>query len=136
VDVTAQGRDLGYRYYIALLPIDIDLDGDMDLVGQYWNKSSAEECEPGWGTTILINEENLVFSKVEVEEVFPELSAVVGQVPWASSCNPLGLGVFFPTVISTNGIKGLFVAPIDFNPDEPELRVLRFQATGRFHVSD
>ena len=136
VDVTTQGKDLGYRYYIALLPIDIDLDGDMDLIGQYWNKSPAEECEPGWGSTILINDGNLVFSKVEAEEVFPELSAVVGQVPWASGCNTLGLGAFFPTVISTNGIKGLFVAPIDFNPDEPELRVLRFQATGRFHVTD
>jgi hypothetical protein len=136
VDVTEQGKDLGFRYYISLLPIDFDLDGDMDLVGQYWNKSPAEECEPRWGSTILMNSGNMVFHKVEAEEVFPELSAVASRFPGDSDCATLGLGAFFPTVIDPNGIKGLFIAPIDFNSDHPELRVLRFQATGRFHISN
>ena len=37
-----QGVDLGYRYYFSLLPIDFDLDGDIDIVGQYWSKEDAD----------------------------------------------------------------------------------------------
>lgn len=136
VDVQTQGRDLGFRYYIALLPMDIDLDGDIDLVGQFYNKPLAEECISRWGSTIFINAGDLVFHQVETAEVFPELSSEAGQVSWASNCATLGLGVFFPTLITPDGMKGLLAAPIEYNSDSPELRVLRFHATGRFHIPD
>ena len=132
VDITSQGMDLGYRYYIALLPLDFDLDGDTDLLGQFWSKSDRGECVPRWGSTIFINEGDLVFRKIEVAEMFPELSSEAEQVSYATECATLGLGVFFPTVINADGIKGLFVAPIEYNSEKPELRVLRIQTTGQF----
>ena len=127
VDVTTQGKNLGDRYYISLLPMDFDLDGDIDLVGQFWGKLFIDKCGPRWGSTIFINEGNLVFHKFEAEEVFPELSST------ASNCGGLGLGVLFPTSITADGIEGLLVAPIE---SQAELRVLRFHATGRFNITD
>jgi hypothetical protein len=135
-DVTSQGRDAGYRYYISLLPMDLDLDGDIDLLGQYWSKEYGEACVPQWGSTFFINQGDLVFHTVEAIDVFPELSSKGVPVPWESDCDSLGLGVLFPTVITPEGIKGFFVYPIDFEPDHPELRVLRFQTTGRFHIPE
>jgi len=137
VDVLTQGRDLGYRYYIALLPVDIDLDGDTDLVGQFWNKTEhIGEPVPRWGSTLFINKGNLVFHTVEADEVFPELTSEAGQVSRAANFSALGLGVLFPTVITPENIRGLLVAPNELNSADPELRVLRFQATGRFRLPD
>ena len=134
VDVTSQGRDLGYRYYISLLPIDIDLDGDIDLIGQYWSKPIVGKCIARWGSTIFVNEGDMVFRAVDVADVFPELASEAAQVSQASDCATLGLGVLFPTVITADGMKGLLVAPIEYDSANPRLRVLRFQTTGRFHI--
>jgi hypothetical protein len=136
VEVTAQGRDLGYRYYIGLHPLDVDLDGYTDLVGQFWGKSPADACEPLWSSTIFINEGNLVFRTVEIEEVFPELSSEGVQVPWETDCVAHGLGVLFPTVITTERTSGLFVYPLEIDPTQPALRVQRFHATGRFRIPE
>ena len=138
IDVTEQGRDLGYRYYIALLPVDIDLDGDMDLIGQFWSKASYRGgCAQRWGTTFLINEGGLVFRTVEATDVFPELSSQAMQHSQASHCSTLGLGVFFPTAINADGMKGLFVAPDEiYSRGDPKLRVLHIQTTGLFHIPD
>jgi hypothetical protein len=139
VDVISQGRDLGYRFYVSILSIDIDLDGDTDLVGQYWNKLDYEECINIWGSTIFINQGDLVFHSVDATELFPELSVQADQYSansWVSDCATSGLGVLFPTVITPEGMKGLFVVPIRDSKERPMLRVLRFNATGRFHIPD
>jgi hypothetical protein len=137
VDVAEQGKDLGYRYYIALLPVDLDLDGDIDLIGQYWSKTDTGECVQRWGSTIFINEGDMVFIKFEATEVFPELLPQADQVFQASACTTLGLGIFFPTEIKADGMRGLFVAPVEKNNvSKPELRVLRIQTTGQFHIPD
>lgn len=136
VDVREQGRDLGYRYYIALLPIDIDLDGDMDLIGQYYNKTDTKECIQRWGSTIFINAGNMVFDSIDAIEIFPELSSEADRGSQAADCATMGLGIFFPTVINADGMSGLFVAPIEYNTEKPELRVLRVYATGKFHIPD
>ena len=136
VDVIAQGRDLGYRYYVALLPMDIDLDGDTDMVGQYVSREYIDACVPRWGSTIFINQGDLVFHTIEAEEMFPELSSEGVQAPWASDCATLALGILFPTAITPEGMVGLFVYPVDFDPGHPKLRVLRFHATGQFHLPE
>jgi len=136
VDVIAQGRDLGYRFYVALLPMDIDLDGDTDLIGQYVSREYIDACVPRWGSTIFINQGDLVFHTIEAEEMFPELSSEGVQAPWASDCATLALGILFPTVITPEGMVGLFVYPVDFDPGHPKLRVLRFHATGQFHLPE
>ena len=130
IDLTEQGKDLGYRYYISLLPVDIDLDGDMDLIGQYWGKLDAKVCTQRWGSTIFINEGSMAFRIIEADEAFPEL------LPKTTACISPGLGVFFPTEITVDGMKGLFVAPNEnSSAGKPELRVLRFQASGTVHHS-
>jgi len=136
VEVVSQGRDMGFRYYISLLPVDIDLDGDTDLIGQYWNKINTGECKSVWGSTIFINTGNLEFQPIDAEDVFPELSEQAVQLPansWVSDCATSGLGVLFPTVITPEGMKGLFVVPFD---NKPILRVLRFQAAGQFQLPE
>jgi hypothetical protein len=134
VDVEDQGRELGLRYYIALDPIDIDLDGDLDLLGTYWSKQWLGQCVGRWGSTFFINQGNLVFETVEATEVFPELEAQVESVTLWPGCDTLGLGVLFPTDVEPDGMTGLFVVPVDLAPSRPELRVFRFEASGIFHM--
>ena len=123
---------MGPTSYIALLPVDLDLDGDIDLVGQYWGK--VHSCLPRWGSTFFINEGDMAFAQIEDQDVFPELSTKAALKSQAAACSELGLGVFFPTVISADGMEGLFVAPYEHAPDNPELRVLRIQASGVFRM--
>lgn len=143
-DVEEQGRDMGYRYYISLFSIDIDLDGDLDLIGHYYTKEIVrpqESCVPVWGTTFLINEGDLVFTTVEIEDVFPELaleaqfpSDAAAFGPTGAECAVMGWGAFFPTQITESGIKGLFVAPVEYDVQNPRLRVLRIYASGVFQM--
>jgi hypothetical protein len=132
VDVSEQGEDLGMRYYVALLPVDLDLDGDTDLIGQYWGKSYS--CQPAWGSTFFINEGEMNFSWVEDQDLFPELSAQAAAGD-NETCpgGGLGLGAFFPAAVTEDGMDGLFVASYGWMPDDPRLRVIRIQTTGLFH---
>jgi hypothetical protein len=136
VDIENQGRDLGLRYYIALDPIDIDLDGDLDLLGTYWSKSWLGQCVPKWGSTFFINQGDLVFETVEDSELFPELEVHVESVAQWPDCGTLGLGVLFPTDIEPEGMTGLFVVPVDLAPNRPELRVFRFETAGLFQFQE
>jgi hypothetical protein len=136
VDVASQGRDLGRRYYIALDPLDLDLDGDLDLLGTYWTKPMLDECKPRWGSTFFVNEGDLHFREFEASDVFPELASQVEQATLWPGCDTPGLGVLFPTEIRARGIKGLFVVPLGQYTDHHELRVFRFEATGRFHIPE
>ena len=135
-DVIEQGIDLGYRYYIALLPLDFDLDGDIDLIGQYWSKTDSGECVARWESTIFINQGDMNFYRVEASDVFSKLSSYANERSWASDCATLGLGVFFPTKITHDGMTGLLVAPIEYDSENPRLRVIRFHATGKFSVPE
>lgn len=133
VDIEDQGRDLGLRFYLALDPIDIDLDGDLDLLGTYWSKEWLGQCVSRWGSTFFINQGNLVFETVEAIEVFPELEAQVEKETLWPGCDTIGLGLLFPTIIEADRMVGLFVVPLDL---KPELRVFRFEAAGTFHIPE
>ena len=136
VDVEGQGRDLGRRYYISLDPIDLDLDGDLDLLGTYWSKQWLEQCVPRWGSTFFINEGGMTFVTVEASDVFPELEAQVEPMRLWPGCDTLGLGVLYPTAIQEQGMQALFVVPIDSSTTRHELRVFRFEANGVFHLPE
>ncbi|MGD8605296.1 MAG: hypothetical protein PVF49_12070, partial [Anaerolineales bacterium] len=134
VDVEDQGRDLGLRYYISLDALDLDLDGDLDLLGTYWSKSWLGQCVGRWGSTFFINQGDLVFESVEASDVFPELEAEVESLTLWPGCDTLGLGVLYPTVIDEGGMQGMFVVPIDLSNANPKLRVFRFETQGIFHL--
>jgi hypothetical protein len=136
VDVTAQGRDLGWRYYVSLLPIDLDLDGDTDLIGQYWASTRPGLCAHLWGSVILINEGGMRFRDVEAARVFPEFAVQAAEPPYWQTCGTIGLGMLFPTAIDTEGMDGLFVAPIQDRNQQMRLRVMRFRTTGLFQFPD
>ena len=139
-DIIMQGREVGYNYYISLLPLDLDLDGDLDLIGHYWSKEirrEHEKCVPMWGTTFFINDGGSAFTIIDAEDIFPELtleaqfpSNAVNSDSSLAECSVMGWGAFFPTQITASGMKGLFVAPIEFDVDNPRLRVLRVSAEG------
>ncbi len=139
-DFVEQGRDIGYYSYITLFPIDLDLDGDLDLVGHHWSKEIRREnpaCMPIWGTTFFINEGDLVFTSVDMMDVFPELT-IPAQFPSDSAnndsspakCAIMGWGNFFPTQITESGMTGLSVAPVEYDVGNPRLRVLRIRTEG------
>ncbi|MBI5499969.1 MAG: hypothetical protein HY907_06980 [Deltaproteobacteria bacterium] len=131
ISSASAGQDLGPRYYVALLPLDLDLDGDLDLVGHYWSKTwLTADPLPGWGSSLFFNDGFGGFRWVDTAAAFPELVAAAPDGP------TVGLGGLFPTRITPTGVDGLFVAPHDENPSEPTLRALRFRATGRFHLPE
>jgi hypothetical protein len=125
VDISPSGADaeLGRLYYSALFPIDLDQDGDLDLVGHYWNKSFNQ---PRWGTTLFINDGAGRFDRIDGQDAFPEIWRATSHV------NRLGLGAFFPTRIHDDGTDGLFFTVDDRSASNPRLVITRVRLSGRF----
>ena len=119
--------DLGMRYYNTLEAIDLDLDGDLDLIGHYWSKTYDNTTAPLYGTTFFFNDGQGHFTRVEATEMFPELLAA------SPDTSSIGLGAFFPRQITSTGVEGFFSA-VSGSATSQELRVLRFSASGAFHL--
>ena len=129
-DITSRSGsgDLGMKYYVALFSKDLDLDGDLDLVGHYWSKYYNNQLSgPRWGTTVFLNDGNAGFRALDAANLFPELKA---QSPDPAA---LGIGAMFPISITADSVEGIFLLPVDTNVPVPFLRVKRFKALGRFH---
>jgi len=129
-DITAAmgTGDLGMKYYVALFTRDLDLDGDLDLVGHYWAKFyNGALVAPRWGTTIFLNDGKAAFRAIDARAFAPQLESV----SLGTSFN--GLGAMFPITITPTQIDGIFFTPIDANPANPTLLARRFRAVGQFH---
>ena len=55
-------------------------------------------------------------------------------VETSDDISTIGLGAMFPTQITIDGTKGLFIAPTSSDAVSPALRVLRFHAIGQFQI--
>jgi VCBS repeat protein/fibronectin type III domain protein len=89
VDVSAAStaRDLGPRHYHALTPIDLNIDGSLDVVGLYTQSGD-------WGTTLFLNNGTGGFQIVEGTEAFGNPSQ------------------FVPTVVGPQHTEGIFVESV------------------------
>jgi hypothetical protein len=126
ISPAAPGNDLGMRYYSVLLADDLDLDGDLDLVGHYWSKYYDGSVEPKWGSTFFFNDGHAGFERVEATELFADVLAAT------PSAEVFGLGAFFPARVTEDSVEGFFTAPVDSNLAAPKLRVVRIHANGSF----
>jgi len=125
VDISGQVPDqnLGPRYYVALLPSDLDLDGDIDIIGHYWTKVWLGAPPPHWGTTLFFNDGTGAFKRMDAVEAFG-----VEEADRARD-DVVGVGALFPTSITATEVRGIFVMP---QPYDPHIKAIRFAAVGSF----
>ena len=106
VDVTAPNYvNLGDRTYFSLLPIDINNDGFLDIVGGY---QAVLVFKSVWGTTFFLNDGTGRFQPVDG-------SQVLGATTTPSNGELWNLGSFVPTVITPERIEGIVVETVGIN---------------------
>ena len=102
-DVTSGSSvlNLGRRYYQNLVPIDMNNDGFMDVVGTYQTKFYAG-VRVSWGTTLFLNDGTGAFQVVNGTEVLPAVTATPSQTgqQW-------NLGSFVPTLVNREKTEGV-----------------------------
>ena len=96
------GEFLSWRHYISLLPQDLNNDGFMDIVGGYWARSTPPRIDNINGTTFFINDGTGYFRVVEGFEILPTASDAESKMQGQ-------LGMFMPTMLSQEGMEGLFI---------------------------
>jgi hypothetical protein len=102
-DVTAAStaRNLGRRYYYSLIPVDLNNDAFLDIVGLYQTKYYAG-IEELWATTLFFNDGTGAFQVVEGSQLLAATTATSDGRRWE-------LGSFVPTVVAPNRIEGIAV---------------------------
>jgi len=103
ISSASSGGLLGWRYYVSLIPIDINRDGFLDVVGGYLTKGYGAQKAGYPGTTLFLNDGTGAFHVVEGSELFPvtetdDLSFTTQK------------GVFLPTRVAPDRLEGVFVA--------------------------
>ena len=96
------GEFLSWRYYISLLPIDLNNDGFLDVVGGYWTKQTSSQMGNIFGTTFFLNDGTGYFRIVEGFDILPVLSDSLDRLQGQ-------LGIFMPTSLTEEGFEGLFI---------------------------
>ena len=100
VDVTAPNYvNLGNRTYFSLLPVDINNDGFLDIVGLYEARLFPTYKEL-WGTTFFLNDGTGQFRPVDG-------SQIVGATTTPSNGQVWNLGSFVPTVVTPQRTEGI-----------------------------
>jgi uncharacterized protein (TIGR03437 family) len=98
---------LGRRLYEAVLPVDINNDGFMDVVGIYYTKPYVGEPGFAWGTTIFLNDGTGAFQVVDGTEILP-----VAVISSSASDRKWELGGFLPTVVRPGRTEGVIVESV------------------------
>ncbi len=103
VDATSPNyTNLGDRTYYTLLPVDINNDGFLDIVGLY--EAIVEEppwrFKALWGTTFFLNDGTARFQPVDG-------SRFIGGLTSPSNGPRLTLGSFLPTVVTPQRTEGI-----------------------------
>ena len=65
--VNQSKTNLGYRYYLNMIPYDINSDGNIDIIAHYYGKHQSP------GTTFFINDGKGMFNIIEGKDMFPQL---------------------------------------------------------------
>lgn len=97
------GRYLGWKYYESIIPIDLNGDGFVDVVGGYWTAGTPTQEQGLFGTTFFLNDGTGCFTAVEGPEILPVFGSAADKIQGQ-------LGMFIPTFLSEDGIEGLFLA--------------------------
>jgi hypothetical protein len=97
---------LGDRSYISLLPIDINLDGFLDVVAGY--QATVTFSSYVWGTTFFLNDGTGRFQPVDG-------SQLVGATTTPSNGTLWNLGSFVPTLVTPQRIEGVVAETVGLN---------------------
>lgn len=107
VDVTAPNYvNFGSRTYFALLPVDINNDGFVDIVGGY--QDSLTIFKSVWSTTFFLNDGTGRFQPVDG-------SQLLGVTTTPSNGQIWNLGSFVPTVVTPQRIEGIVAETVGIN---------------------
>jgi hypothetical protein len=101
-DITPTDNLLGWRYYFSHIPVDINMDGYLDVIGGYWTKPYGDQKSQYNGSTLFLNDGTGRFKIVDGSELFPSTGA-------NGSYDTKQLGIFLPTSLTPNRLEGLFV---------------------------
>ncbi len=94
---------LGRRYYMSLVPMDMNGDGFLDVVGGYLTKGYDAQKAGYPGTTLFLNDGTGAFHVVEGSELFP--TTETDDFSYTAQ-----LGLFVPTRVASDSLEGVFVA--------------------------
>jgi hypothetical protein len=104
--------NLGRKLYQGLMPIDMNNDGFIDIVGIYSTKPYGPDKGFSWGTTFFLNDGTGAFQVVDGTELLPVFTLPGNNRVWS-------LGAFLPTSVSRNKTEGLIVESISGNQAGP-----------------
>jgi hypothetical protein len=94
---------LGWRFYNSLVPMDMNGDGFLDVVGGYLTKGHGTQKSGYPGTTLFLNDGTGAFHVVEGSELFPTMKT--DDYSYTTQ-----LGLFVPTRVALDRLEGVFVA--------------------------
>jgi hypothetical protein len=99
VDVTAPNYvNFGVRTYFSLLPIDVNLDGFLDIVGEYTANLTMTKLFSG--TTFFLNDGTGRFQPVDSSKLLAVTTTPSNGEVW-------NLGSFVPTLVTAQRIEGV-----------------------------
>ena len=108
IDVTSPNYvNLGDRTYFSLLPIDVNNDGFVDIVGLY-EEILPQTFKGLWGTTFFLNDGTGRFQPVDG-------SKLLGATTSPSNGRVWNLGSFIPTLITPQRIEGIVAETVGIN---------------------
>ena len=99
---------LGRRYYLSIIPLDLNGDGFLDIVGGYWTKGYDKQRGGLKGTTVFLNDGTGAFQTIDGSVLFPVKAANRAAVPEQ-------LGIFVPTRLASDRLDGLFITSSNWN---------------------
>jgi hypothetical protein len=100
ISAMSTAQILGRRHYQDLIPIDLDNDGFLDVVGTYQTSFYAG-VRTQWGTTLFLNDGTGAFQVVDGTRL---LAAVTTTPPNGQRWS---LGSFVPTLVNAERIEGI-----------------------------
>jgi hypothetical protein len=93
---------LGRRMYETLMPVDLNMDGFLDVVGTYLTRTYGTDRGNAWGTTLFMNDGDANFRAIDGSQLLPApLSAAGGKT--------MQLGAFYPTLVEPGRIEAVII---------------------------
>jgi len=100
-------QNLGKRLYQGLMPVDLNNDGFVDVVGIYATKPYGGVPGFVWGTTLFLNDGTGAFQVVDGTALLSTFTTI------PSHGDRYSMGAFLPTVVKRDRTEGIFVAVVN-----------------------
>jgi hypothetical protein len=101
----ATAQILPLRWYSTLMPVDMNNDGFVDIVGLYQTKTYAGVMRH-WGTTLFLNDGTGAFRIVD------GMDLLVSVTTTPSDGRRWNLGAFIPTKVTPDRLEGVVYEPL------------------------